>query len=134
MGVVTNNRVAAGSLAGTFDYTLVSGPNGPHNAEIRHASGVTTPTAQFYPYITVSGFSLAGQGMGLVKPIKPEPATPGYRRHSHIMISLATVGAFMPRRGINLGPMGANAQFHDICLYPKMVLCGQAIFTSPKLS
>ncbi len=39
MGVVTNNRVAAGSLAGTFDYTLVSGPNGPHNAEIRPACG-----------------------------------------------------------------------------------------------
>jgi hypothetical protein len=36
-----------------------------------------------------------------VKPIKPEPALPGYRRHLHIMISLATVGAFMPRRGIN---------------------------------
>lgn len=32
------------------------------------------------------------------------------------------------------GPMGANAQFHDICWYPKMTLCVQAIFSCPKLS
>ncbi|WP_447874566.1 hypothetical protein [Serratia fonticola] len=58
-------------------YTLVSGPYGPHNAEIRHAFGVTTPTAQNYFTVALSGFGSLGRGMGLVKPIKPEPASPG---------------------------------------------------------
>lgn len=47
---------------GAFDYTLVSGPYGPHNAEIRHAFGVTTPTAQSSFSVTFNGFGLAGRG------------------------------------------------------------------------
>lgn len=66
MGVVTNNRVAAGSLAGTFDYTLVSGPNGPHNAEIRPAcgkalSGPLRPRNET-PALLLAGLALQGGG------------------------------------------------------------------------
>lgn len=43
MGVVTNNRVAAGNVAISLTYTLVSGPYGPHNAEIRPGCGYALP-------------------------------------------------------------------------------------------
>lgn len=41
MGVVTNNRVAEGSVAGALDYTLVSGPKGPLTR--RYAPAAATP-------------------------------------------------------------------------------------------
>jgi len=38
--------------------------------------------------------------MGSVKPIKAEPASPGYRRHAALVQHVAASGAFMPLRGI----------------------------------
>jgi len=38
--------------------------------------------------------------MGSVKPIKAEPASPGYRRHEDLVQHAAASGAFMPLRGI----------------------------------
>jgi len=38
--------------------------------------------------------------MSLVKPVKGEPASPGYRRHAALVQHVAASGAFMPLRGI----------------------------------
>ena len=77
MDVVITNEVAVSSIAERNENTHVSGPNGPLTR--RYAPTAATPCRDHSDgaqglYIAFSRFGLAGQGMGLVKPIKTEPA------------------------------------------------------------
>ncbi|EKN6394619.1 hypothetical protein DVQ10_21230 [Yersinia enterocolitica] len=59
--------------------------------------------------------------MGLVKPIKPEPASPGYRRHSPTEPLFSTIGAFMPLCGIEKTGCALLAS-PDCTLYKRLCL------------
>jgi len=90
-------------VASALENTPVSGPHGPLTR--RYAPTTATPCRDHSDgaqglYIAFSRFGLAGQGMGLVKPIKPEPASPGYQRRPALVQYATASGAFMPLRGI----------------------------------
>ena len=90
-------------VASAPENTPVSGPDGPLTR--RYAPTAAMPCRDHSDgaqrlYIAFSGYGLAGRGMESVKPIKDEPASPGYRRHADLVQYAAASGAFMPLRGI----------------------------------